>query len=102
MNHPMQPIVLEDGVPRFKSNSIIRWLFETGRLDLNEVSRMMRDGAFPVEDYVQITQLLGYSISGWGDLSTSPPELVEEADRQAAELIRANAELKVEQEKGKK
>jgi hypothetical protein len=87
--HPMQPIVRDgEGVIRFKGNAIVNWLFETGKLNLNEVSALVRRGTFPEEDYVQLTQLLGYSVSGWGDLSTSPPEMVEEADRIAAEMSR--------------
>jgi len=87
--HPMQPIERDgEGVPRFKKNHIIGWLFETGKLNLNEISVMVHRGMFPQEDYVQLTQLLGYSTSGWGDLSTSPPDMVEEADRIAAEMSR--------------
>lgn len=79
--HPTQPLEVDDkGVVRFKGNKIIKFLFDTGKLDLNEISAMVRAGMLPEEDYVQITQLLGYSVSGWGDLSTSPPDLVEEAD----------------------
>ena len=86
--HPMQPISIENGVARFKGNTIIKWLFETKKLDLNEVSTMVRLGMFSNEDYVQITQLLNYSVSGWGDLSTSPPEMVAIADEIVQNLIK--------------
>ena len=87
LKHPQQPIgTAEDGVVRFKGNSIIQDLFRSRALDLNEISRRIRRGDFPKEDYVQLTQLLGYSVSGWGDLSTSPPEMVAAADKEAERI----------------
>lgn len=73
----MQPIGwAKDGVVRFKANRIIEWLFESGKLNLNEIACM----DFPIEDRVQLAQLLGYSVSGFGDLSYVPKELVRECD----------------------
>jgi hypothetical protein len=84
MKHPMQPIFLDQfGVARFKANAIICWLFETGRMDLNQIAVM----GFGDEDRMQIAQLLGYSVSGYGDLSYVSPESLEEADIKAAMLI---------------
>ena len=93
LKHPQQPIgTAEDGVVRFKGNSIIEDLFRTRALDLNKIGARVDAGLFPVEDYVQLTQLLGYSVSGWGDLSTSPPEMVAAADKEA-ERIRSGGDL---------
>ncbi len=87
LKHPQQPIgTAEDGVVRFKGNSIIEDLFRTRALDLNKISVRVQRGDFPKEDYVQLTQLLGYSVSGWGDLSTSPPEMVTAADKEAERI----------------
>ena len=92
LKHPQQPIgTAEDGVVRFKGNSIIEDLFQSRALDLNEINRRVYRGDFPKEDYVQLTQLLGYSVSGWGDLSTSPPEMVAAADKEA-ERIRSGGD----------
>ena len=55
-------------------------------LDLDEINRRVYRGDFPKEDYVQLTQLLGYSVSGWGGLSTSPPEMVTVADKEAERI----------------
>lgn len=89
LKHPQQPIgTAEDGEVRFKANSIIRDLFRTRALDLDKIGARVDAGVFPVEDYVQLTQLLGYSVSAWGSLSTSPPEIVAEADW-LAERIRS-------------
>lgn len=65
--HPIQPIVTApDGRLRFKGNAIIDHLFNTGKLDLNEIACM----GFPQEDRRQIAQLLGYSVSGYGELTS--------------------------------
>lgn len=88
MNHPMQPLVRDEkGIIRFKENKIIRWLFESGKLNLNELALMVSKGMLPKEDYAQLTQLLGYSVSGWGDISTSPRDQVMAADAEAAKMI---------------
>lgn len=79
----MQPIERDHrGVIRFRPNKIVEWLFRTGALDLNIVATM----DFPREDHVQLAQLIGYSVSGFGDLSYVQPEERHEADRQAALL----------------
>lgn len=75
--HPMQPIVwATDGCIRFKQNKIIDYLFTSGKMNLNAIACM----DFPNEDRVQLAQLLGYSVSGFGDLSYIPKKLVRECD----------------------
>jgi hypothetical protein len=87
IKHPMQPIVYDEhGVIRFKQNSIIDYLFKTRKLDLNELAMM----DFPAEDRMQIAQLLGYSVSGYGDLPYVTPKNLEEADAKAEELREDN------------
>lgn len=82
--HPMQPIEVDkQGVVRFKANAIIRWLCDSGKLDLNEIAIM----PFSNEDHMQIAQLLGYSISGFGDLSYADKRTVAAADLLADKLI---------------
>ena len=78
--HPMQPIVMVDGIKRFRSNAICRWLVDTGRANLNEIALK----EFDDEDQAQFAQLIGYSVSGWGDLSYVDPEAVAIADRKRA------------------
>ena len=87
-NHPMQPVYIDcDGVVRFRANKIVRLLLDTGKFDLNDLSSMLSNGVLEQADYTQLMQLIGYSVDGYGELSTSPPELVEKADRLAAELV---------------
>jgi hypothetical protein len=80
MTHPQQPIILgDDEVIRFKSNKIIEYLFNSGKLSLNELAMM----DFSDEDRIQISQLLGYSVSGFGSLSYVPHEMALECDEEA-------------------
>jgi hypothetical protein len=67
--YPIQPV--EDdgtGVLRFKANEIVRHLLDFGRehgCGLNELAGM----PFTDEDRQQLAQLIGYSLSGYRDLS---------------------------------
>lgn len=79
----MQPIIKgKDGVIRFKQNAIVDWLFMTGKIDLNEIAAT----PFPRNDREQFWQLLGYSVSGYGDLSFISRKTVKEADAIAEKL----------------
>jgi len=89
LKHPIQPIGWDETgkVVRFKQNKIVRMLLDTGKLNLNDIGKMNARGMFNNDDYTQLMQLIGYSVSGFGELSTSPGEIVKEADRIAAELV---------------
>lgn len=77
VNHPMQPVVLApDGVVRFKANAIVRHLLDRGGSDLNKLAEL----PFDVDDRVQFAQLIGYSVSGFGDLDYVPRSVVRRAD----------------------
>ena len=83
--HPDQPIhLMDDGVARFRQNKIVRFLLDAGPFSLNSLDMMPWDN----EDYTQLMQLIGYSVSGYGDLSTSPKERVARADAQVKELLK--------------
>lgn len=63
---PMQPIVRDEhGVARFRANAIVRFLLDAGPFDMNTIARLPN---IPREDYAQFAQLIGYSVSGYGDL----------------------------------
>jgi hypothetical protein len=83
---PMQPIVFaEHGVIRFKQNAIVRHLLDYASsrgCSLNELARM----DFSDDDRMQLAQLIGYSVSGYGDLSYASRESVERADEIADAL----------------
>lgn len=68
MTHPTQPLIYVDGILRFKENRIVSFLLEFARskgVGLNEISMM----PFSVEDRQQLAQLIGYSMSGYCELS---------------------------------
>jgi len=65
MNHPIQPLEDDRGVIRFKGNKIVCHLLDNGGISLNDLARMN----FSVEDREQFAQLIGYSLSGFGELS---------------------------------
>lgn len=68
--HPQQPIVTDDsGTARFKENAIVRFLLDDGPNDMNRLARM----PFSAEDRRQFAQLIGYSVSGYEELSYSLP-----------------------------
>jgi hypothetical protein len=66
MKHPMQKIEFaDDGVIRFVENKIVRYLIDNGSINLNDLAVM----GFSKADHRQLSQLLGYSVSGYGGLS---------------------------------
>ena len=69
MKHPIQPIEKDEaGHLRFKQNAIVRHLLYHGQkhgCGLNELACMN----FSKEDYMQLAQLIGYSLSGYSELS---------------------------------
>lgn len=86
--HPMQPVGWDGrGVIRFKRNAIVDALLDEctarGGLDLNKIAIGVATGRFNVEDEIQLAQLIGYSVSGFGDLSYAPDEIIAAADAEA-------------------
>lgn len=81
----MQPIEVDArGVIRFRANAIIRDLVRSGSIDLNKLAA----ADYSDEDHMQLAQLIGYSVSGYGDLSYASKESVSRADRIAAKLYK--------------
>lgn len=76
---PMQPLVIDaHGTLRFKENPIVRTLLDYATehgYGLNEIARE----EFDVEDQMQLAQLIGYSLSGYGTLSYVTDESYERA-----------------------
>ena len=76
--NPMQPMVYDDrGVLRFKANPIVQVLLDTHpSLDLNQLACM----SFSDDDRAQFAELIGYSLSGYGELSYVSDVRYEEAE----------------------
>ncbi len=67
--HPIQPLVQKCGCLRFKKNAIVRHLLDFAQprgCGLNEIAGM----DFSKEDRQQLAQLIGYSLSGYSELSS--------------------------------
>ena len=74
---PIQPIDRDiNGVVRFKPNRIVEFLLDNGNYDLNDIARM----DFTNEEREQFSQLIGYSLSGFSDLSYVSDDTCEIAD----------------------
>ncbi len=83
--HPMQPVRIDDGgTVRFKENAIVRWLLDSGRVDMNFIAVT----PFSDEDREQFAQLIGYSVSGFGELSYAGDGAIREADELAAKALK--------------
>lgn len=76
--HPVQPLILDDGIIRFKRNAIVRYLLDAGPFNLNQLALM----PFTDEDREQFAQLIGYSLSGFGELSYVSGETYARAEAQ--------------------
>jgi hypothetical protein len=82
--NPMQPLVDVNGVTRFKKNGLVDALYEHGvktGLGLNELHCMK----FSDEDRMQFAQLIGCSLSGYGDLSYVSDASYDAAQQAAAQ-----------------
>ena len=77
---PMQPLVWDKEVIRFRENRIVRRLLDEGGINLNDIA-LWEDVSR--EERAQFAQLIGYSVSGFGDLEYASDEFLDEADRQA-------------------
>lgn len=78
MPKPMQPIIMDKhGVARFKANQLVLYLLDHGGIDMNHLAVQK----FTDEDRDQFAQLIGYSVSGWGDLNYVSRTKCQKADR---------------------
>lgn len=83
--HPMQPVVMDGDVVRFRRNAIVCALLDAGPLNMNTLAAM----DFPREDREQFAQLIGYSVSGYSELSYVSDASYARAAEAAAVLLRA-------------
>jgi len=77
MTQPIQPLYEDErGVVRFKPNAIVQHLLDNGGIDLNQIAGL----DFSREDREQFAQLIGYSLSGAGDLGYMTDEVLDAAE----------------------
>lgn len=84
--HPMQPVVWRDNnkVIRFKENAIVQYLLDNGPFDMNHLARL----PFNKMDRAQFAQLIGYSVSGFGELGYVSDAVYDQAAKAADKLWR--------------
>jgi len=81
---PIQPLTTDQrGTIRFRSNAIVRYLLDNGGIDLNRLAAL----DFSDEDRMQFAQLIGYSLSGFGELNYTTNDVYDAAERMASEGI---------------
>lgn len=63
-------IIDPDGVQRFKANKTVRYLLDAnGKIDMNLLRDTYNAGAFGQREYAEFHMLIGYSVSGFCELS---------------------------------
>ncbi len=86
--HPIQPLVLDkEGVIRFKENKVVRYLLNAATLSGVCSMNALAILPFDDDDRTQFAQLIGYSVSGAGDLDYFSRSVLARADREAATLF---------------
>lgn len=64
--HNDQPVISASGVDRFQANPIVAYLLDVGPFDMHHLALVP---GFTDEDYAHFAQLIGYSVSGYMELS---------------------------------
>ena len=80
LDPPLQPIIIDErGVQRFQANEIVQYVLSHGSVNLNDLAIL----PFAIEDREQFAQLIGYSVSGIGELSYMRPKTMRRIDKAA-------------------
>ena len=91
---PMQPVVVDpNGFHRFSKNRIVRRLVDHGRntgYGLNEIAFDFMRGDYTADEQMQVAQLIGYSVHGYGTLSYVTDESYERAAAMSAAIEAAH------------
>ena len=94
--HPDQPLVFDSqGTVRFRENKLVSHLVDWAGprgMGLNELVAHAREHDLADDEYAQLAQLIGYSVSGWGTLSFASDEAVERNDARAAAMLATKQE----------
>lgn len=93
----MQPLVLVDDVVRFKCNRIVRWMLDvlgTKGITLNTLALTFKTTGSDKDDYQQLMQLIGYSVSGYGDLSCRDRNVLDKARQMTMAFVKRGKPMK--------
>lgn len=87
---PDQPLVMKnDKVVRFAANNIVRFLLDHGGVDLNKLASI--GYLFTGAEWEQFYQLIGYSVSGFGDLNEVSKETRDRCDAAVETFLKVRA-----------
>lgn len=90
LRHPIQPLAKDEhGTIRFKENAIVRYLLDAGQFDMNHLAVT----PFSQEDREQFAQLIGYSLSGYSELSYVRDDSYEAAEKMAEGVDERDARI---------
>lgn len=92
----MQKVVWDEDVIRFRENPLVRYLLDAGPFSLNTLASLP---GISTADREQFAQLIGYSVSGFGDLSYTQDKTVAKADKRASKLIEQKRVDELERQK---
>ena len=77
-------VLSDDGCVRFKENKIVSYLLSRTLEDMNTLALL----DFSDEDRMVFAQLIGYSVSGYGDLSYASNKSVRQADGESYRIMK--------------
>lgn len=86
VSFPDQPIVVSDTETRFKPNKIVKFLIDSGSVDLNLLSAIAY--LFTPADWEQFYQLIGYSVEEFCNMSVVSDEARERVVDKEYELVK--------------
>ena len=81
---PMQPIIWAGTVIRFQQNKLVTHLLDNGGLTMNDLACVPNISR---ADREQFAQLIGYSVSGFGDLGYVRKKTLRKADALASRVF---------------
>ena len=79
----MQTVECVGNVVRFRRNKLVEYLLDNGGISMTELAGLP---GIPRSDREQFAQLIGYSISGFGDLGYVSKKTIMTADKSASIL----------------
>lgn len=97
--HPIQPVVVVDGVTRFQSNPLIKYLLSNGGIHQDDLCILYQtEDGYTKDDYQQLMQLIGYSVCGYRDLHEADLLVYDTAQKMADGEDEKNARIAILQE----
>lgn len=85
---PLQPLVWDgEGVVRFQANRVVKRLLDEASARGIDMNFLRRQEGPTNEDWEHFAQLIGYSVSGWGNLSYVSDKTWSRADKAKDKLL---------------